>query len=73
MASGPLEGLAIVDGLAADGVLRGSHLIPSVRGELLSRLGRPREAREELLAAAGLTRNEREAALLRRKAEALGL
>ncbi|SDO30613.1 Predicted RNA polymerase sigma factor, contains C-terminal TPR domain [Microbacterium sp. ru370.1] len=71
MASGPLEGLAVVDGLAADGVLRGSHLIPSVRGELLSRLGRTREAREELLAAAGLTRNEREAALLRRKAEAL--
>lgn len=73
MASGPLEGLAIVDGLAADGALRGSHLIPSVRGELLSRLGRTREAREELLAAAGLARNEREAALLRRKAEALAL
>lgn len=73
MASGPLEGLALVDGLAATGVLRGSHLIPSVRGELLSRLGRTREARDELLAAAGLTRNEREAELLRRKAAALGL
>lgn len=73
MASGPLEGLALVDGLAATGVLRGSHLIPSVRGELLSRLGRTRAARDELLAAAGLTRNEREAELLRRKAAALGL
>ena len=71
MASGPLDGLVIVDALAADGVLRGSHLVPSVRGELLSRLGRTREAREELLAAAGLARNEREAALLRRKAAAL--
>lgn len=73
MASGPLEGLALVDGLAATGVLQGSHLIPSVRGELLSRLGRTRAARDELLAAAGLTRNEREAELLRRKAAALGL
>ncbi len=71
MASGALDGLAIVDGLAADGVLRGSHLIPSVRGELLARVGRTREAREELLVAALLTRNEREADLLRRKAEAL--
>ncbi|WP_298876492.1 RNA polymerase sigma factor [uncultured Microbacterium sp.] len=73
MASGPLEGLALVDDLAATGVLRGSHLIPSVRGELLSRLCRTRAARDELLAAAGLTRNEREAELLRRKAAALGL
>lgn len=71
MASGALEGLAAVDALSATGQLRGSHLIPSVRGELLSRLGRSAEARAELLAAAGLTRNEREAALLRRKAEAL--
>ncbi|MFJ4036638.1 RNA polymerase sigma factor [Microbacterium sp. NPDC090007] len=72
MASGPLDALALVDELAAGGALRGSHLIPSVRGELLSRLGRTREAREELLAAAALTRNEREGALLRRKADALG-
>ncbi|MFF7682289.1 RNA polymerase sigma factor [Microbacterium sp. NPDC007973] len=71
MASGPLEGLAIADGLAAAGALKGSHLIPSVRGELLARLGRTREAHDELLNAADLTRNEREAALLRRKAEAL--
>ncbi len=73
MASGALEGLAIADQLADAGALKGSHLVPSVRGELLSRLGRTREARSELLAAAELTRNEREAALLRRKAEALRL
>lgn len=73
MASGALEGLAIAEQLADAGALKGSHLIPSVRGELLSRLGRTREARSELLAAAELTRNEREAALLRRKAEALQL
>lgn len=73
MASGALEGLAIADQLADAGALKGSHLIPSVRGELLSRLGQTREARSELLAAAELTRNEREAALLRRKAEALQL
>lgn len=72
MASGPLEGLAIVDDLAEAGVLKGSHLIPSVRGELLSRLGRHDEARAQLLEAADRTRNERAAALLRRKAEALG-
>ncbi|WP_295840180.1 RNA polymerase sigma factor [uncultured Microbacterium sp.] len=71
MASSPVDALAIVDGLAAAGVLTGSHLLPSVRGELLARLGRTIEAREELRVAAGLTRNEREAALLRRKAEAL--
>ncbi len=71
MASDPLDALAIVDGLAAAGVLKGSHLLPSVRGELLTRLSRTIEAREELRVASGLTRNEREAALLRRKAEAL--
>jgi len=71
MASGPAAGLAVVDGLVTAGALAGSHLVPSVRGELLSRLGRPEEARAELLAAAALTRNDREAALLRRKSEAL--
>ncbi|WZH38429.1 MAG: RNA polymerase sigma factor [Microbacterium enclense] len=73
MASGPADGLALVDALSATGALRGSHLLPSVRGELLSRLGRTSEARSELRAAAELTRNEREAALLRRKADALPL
>jgi RNA polymerase sigma factor (sigma-70 family) len=71
MASGPEEGLAIVDGMDAT-PLRGSHLLPSVRGELLARLGRVEDARAQLLEAATLTRNAREAALLRRKAEALG-
>lgn len=71
MASGPEEGLAIIDGMDAT-PLRGSHLLPSVRGELLARLGRVEDARAQLLEAAGLTRNAREAALLRRKAEALG-
>lgn len=71
MASGPEEGLAVIDGMDAAS-LRGSHLLPSVRGELLARLGRIEEARAQLLEAAGLTRNAREAALLRRKAEALG-
>ena len=70
MASGPEEGLAIVDGMDAT-PLRGSHLLPSVRGELLARLGRVEDARAALLEAADLTRNAREAALLRRKAEAL--
>ncbi|PVE78793.1 RNA polymerase sigma factor [Microbacterium testaceum] len=72
MASGPLEALAMVDRLRDAGALRGSHLLPSVRGELLSRLGRTDEARAALLVAAERTRNEREAALLRRKAAALG-
>lgn len=71
MASGPEEGLAIIDGMDAT-PLRGSHLLPSVRGELLARLGRVEVARAQLLEAAGLTRNAREATLLRRKADALG-
>lgn len=71
MATGPANALRIVDALASDGALRGSHLIPSVRGELLARLGRTGEAREELLAAAALAANDREAEVLRRKASAL--
>lgn len=71
MATGPANALRIVDALAAAGELRGSHLIPSVRGELLARLGRTDEARADLLAAASLTANDREAAVLRAKAAAL--
>jgi predicted RNA polymerase sigma factor len=48
--------------------LRGSPLIPSVRGELLSRLGRRSEARAEFLAAAALTPNDAQRAVLERKA-----
>jgi len=71
MATGPANALIIVDRLASEGVLRGSHLLPSVRGELLARLGRVDEARSELMAAAGLAGNDRESAVLRAKAAAL--
>ena len=71
MATGPANALVIVDRLAADGALRGSHLIPSVRGELLARLGRTDEARDELQAAATLATNDREREVLRAKAAAL--
>lgn len=71
MATGPANALRIVDRIAAGGALRGSHLLPSVRGELLAQLGRTEEARRELLAAASLTANERESAVLRSKAEGL--
>jgi RNA polymerase sigma-70 factor (ECF subfamily) len=68
MASGPAAGLALVDALADDPALRGYHLLPSVRGELLARLGRTEEARGEFARAADLTRNARERELLLRRA-----
>ena len=68
MAEGPAQGLAIVDALAAEPTLRDYHLLPSVRGDLLARLGRTDEAREEFVRAAGLARNERERELLLRRA-----
>ncbi|MCW4385657.1 RNA polymerase sigma factor [Salinibacterium sp. SYSU T00001] len=71
VATGPATALRIVDALADEPAFRGSHLLPSVRGELLAQLGRTEEARSELLTAAGLTANEREAAVLRKKAAAL--
>ncbi len=71
MARSAAAGLEIVDGLVAGGALSGSHLLPSVRGELLARAERPAEAREELLAAAALARNDRERAVLEAKAAAL--
>lgn len=71
MAMGPANALRIVDRLTSEGALRGSHLLPSVRGELLTRLGRIEEARSELITAAGLAGNERESAVLQAKAEAL--
>jgi RNA polymerase sigma factor (sigma-70 family) len=67
MAQGPAAGLRIVDQLLADGALPGSHLLPSVRGELLARLGRDDEARAELERAVALCGNERERTVLRRK------
>lgn len=71
MATGPVAGLELVDRLATDGALRGSHLLPSVRGELLVRLGRAEEARSEFSTAARLAGNERERAVLLAKLEAL--
>ncbi|MFB7380474.1 RNA polymerase sigma factor [Kitasatospora purpeofusca] len=72
MAAGPEEALRIVDGLAESGRLSGSHLLPGVRGELLTRLGRTAEARSELELAARMCRNTRERSVLLRKAAALG-
>jgi RNA polymerase sigma factor (sigma-70 family) len=71
MATGPANALRVVDGLVSDGALRGSHLLPSVRAELLARLGRLDEARSEFITAASLAGNERERAVLRAKAAAL--
>ena len=67
MAQGPTAALPIVDQLLATGAMPGSHLLPSVRGELLTRLGRYDEARVELERAVDLCGNERERAVLRRK------
>jgi predicted RNA polymerase sigma factor len=64
MASGAEAGLEIVDELVAAGALDGYHLLPAVRGDLLARLGRFKEARSEFRRAASLTRNEREKQLL---------
>lgn len=60
MASGPVEALELVDALADEPALKDYHLLPSVRGDLLARLGRVAEARGEFERAAGLARNERE-------------
>jgi RNA polymerase sigma factor (sigma-70 family) len=67
-AYGPAAGLEIVDGLREHQALRDYHLLPSVRGELLSSLGRADEARAEYARAAELATNEQERALLRRRA-----
>lgn len=64
MAEGPAVGLAIVDALASESVLASYHLLPSVRGDLLEKLGRAPEAAEEFERAAALTKNERERQVL---------
>jgi RNA polymerase sigma-70 factor (ECF subfamily) len=70
MAFGPQAGLDLVDDLADEPALRAYHLLPSVRGDLLARLGRAEEARAELERAAFMTRNTRERdQLLERAAE----
>lgn len=71
-ATGPLEALAIVDGLAGEKSLATSHLLPSVRGELLLRLGRREQARTEFTEAARRADNAREREVLRTKAESAG-
>ena len=70
MAFGPAAGLEIVDRLMGEPQLREYHLLPSVRGDLLQRLGRLDEARVQFERAADLTRNDRERALLLARAEA---
>ncbi|MBM9438241.1 RNA polymerase sigma factor [Actinacidiphila bryophytorum] len=71
MAQGPAQALAMVDELVASDRLSGSHLLPSVRGELLRRLGRTAEARAELELAGRLCGNDKERAVLLRKAAEL--
>jgi RNA polymerase sigma factor (sigma-70 family) len=70
MAFGPAAGLELADALAAEGSLDGYHLLSSVRGDLLARLGRLGEARAELERAASMTRNARERMLLLERAAA---
>jgi predicted RNA polymerase sigma factor len=70
MAFGPAAGLEVADALLAEPRLRGYHLLPSERGDLLYKLGRTEEARAEFARAASMTRNERERALLLRRASA---
>jgi predicted RNA polymerase sigma factor len=69
MANGPAAGLVLVDALVGSGVLKEYHLLPSVRGDLLVRLGRVEEAQAEFTKAASLTRNEQERALLMARSE----
>jgi RNA polymerase sigma factor (sigma-70 family) len=71
MAFGPAAGLVLVDALVAEPSLKGYHLLPSVRGDLLSKLGRYSEARDEMKRAASLTQNARERELLLNRAAAL--
>ncbi len=70
MAFGPGVGLEVVDGLVGEPSLKAYHLLPSVRGDLLTKLGRYAEARGEFERAASLTRNVRERDLLLRRAAA---
>ncbi|NHC12409.1 RNA polymerase sigma factor [Motilibacter deserti] len=71
MAYGPAEGLALVDQLIDAPALRGYHLLPAARADLLAKLGRTDEAQEDLARAASLTRNVRERTLLLERARRL--
>jgi predicted RNA polymerase sigma factor len=70
MASGPAAGLEIVDTLVSDPSLKAYHLLPSVRGDFLFKLGRFTEAQAEFQRAASLTRNSREREFLLDRARA---
>ncbi len=70
MAFGPAAGLRLVDELTTQPAIESYHLLPTVRGDLLAKLGRHEEAREEFHRAADLTGNARERALLRQRADA---
>jgi predicted RNA polymerase sigma factor len=72
MAFGPKAGLAVVDALRDEPTLKEYHLLPSVRGDLLAKLGRNAEARAEFERAAALTRNARERDLLLGRARKCG-
>jgi RNA polymerase sigma factor (sigma-70 family) len=72
MADGPAAGLALVDELTSEPSLRSYHLLPSVRGDFLVKLGRRDEARAEFERAATMTRNARERTLLLERAAACG-
>jgi RNA polymerase sigma factor (sigma-70 family) len=73
MADGPAAGLELVDRLQVEPALAGYHLLPSVRGDFLCKLGRQDEARQEFERAAGMTRNARERELLLGRARECGL
>jgi predicted RNA polymerase sigma factor len=68
MAFGPAAGLEVVDALTSEPSLKGYHLLPSVRGDFLAKLGRLDEARTEFERAASLTKNARERDLLLKRA-----
>jgi len=68
MATGPASALRIIDQLAESGALKGYHLLPATRGEMLLRLGRKEEARSAFITAAKLAGNDAERALLQAKA-----
>jgi RNA polymerase sigma-70 factor (ECF subfamily) len=70
MAFGPAAGLGLVDALTSEPSIQGYHLLPTVRGDLLAKLGRGKEARGEFERAAALTRNTRERELLLERARA---
>lgn len=70
MAYGPAVGLEVVDALVSEPALKNYHLLPSVRGDLLAKLGRADEARAEFERAASLTQNARERELLLERAAA---